>query len=101
MGGDVYTASLDKIYTAAGKVLADQKVTSWKLKAFKYYSAPFMAPAGSGAGAAFVTTPEEPEINQPTIDAVRDLSFRSHWRALQPPRHHWRRHSRISGRAAG
>jgi hypothetical protein len=100
MGGYVYTESLDKIYTAAGKVLASEKVTSWKLKAIKYYyiplkeiglggivveptadlirlqkelidaTAPFMAPASSGTAAAFVTTPEEPEINQPTIDAV-------------------------------
>jgi hypothetical protein len=100
MGGYVYTASLDKIYSAAGKVLASEKVTSWKLKAFKYYyiplkeiglggivveltanlirlqkklmdaTAPFMAPASSGTAAAFVTTPDEPEINQPTIDAV-------------------------------
>ena len=100
MGGYVYTASLDKIYAAAGKVLASEKVTSWKLKAFKYYyiplkeiglggivveptadlirlqkelmdaTAPFMAPAGSGTAAAFATTPDDPEINQPTIDAV-------------------------------
>ncbi len=31
----VRTADLDKVYAAAGKVLADEKVTSWKLKAFK------------------------------------------------------------------
>ena len=100
MGGYVYTANLDKLYAAAGKVLASEKVTSWKLKAFKYYyiplkeiglggivveptadlirlqkelmdaTAPFMAPAGSGTAAAFATTPDDPEINQPTIDAV-------------------------------
>jgi len=100
MGGYVYTASLDKIYTAAAKVLANEKVTSWKLKAFKYYymplkeiglggivvkptgdlirlqkelmdaTAPFLAPAWSGTAAAFATTPDASEINQPTIDAV-------------------------------
>jgi hypothetical protein len=100
MGGYVYTASLDKLYTAAAKVLASERVTSWKLKAFKYYyiplkeiglggivveptadlirlqkklidaTAPFMAPASSGTAAAFVTTPKDPEINQPTINAV-------------------------------
>src|SRR5579863_1979136 len=100
MGGYVYTASLDQIYTAAARVLAAEKVTSWKLKAFKYYyiplkeiglggivveptadlirlqkelidaTAPFMAPASSGTTAAFATTADEPEINQPTIDAV-------------------------------
>jgi hypothetical protein len=100
MGGYVNTADLDKLFTAAAKVLAGEKVTSWKLKAYKYYymplkeiglggivveptadlirlqkelidaTAPFMAPAGSGSAAAFVTTPKDPEINQPTIDAV-------------------------------
>jgi len=100
MGGYVYTASLDKLFTAAAKVLASEKVTSWKLEAFKYYyiplkeiglggivveptadmirlqkelidaAAPFMAPASSGTAAAFATTPKDPEVNQPTIDAV-------------------------------
>jgi hypothetical protein len=100
MGGYVYTASLDEVFTAAAKVLASEKVTSWKLKALKYYyiplkeiglggivveptadlirlqkelidaTAPFMAPASSGTAAAFATTPKDPEINQPTIDAV-------------------------------
>jgi hypothetical protein len=100
MGGYVYTASLDRLFTAAATVLASEKVTSWKLKAFKYYyiplkeiglggilveptvdmirlqkelidaAAPFMAPANSGTAAAFATTPNDPEINQPTIDAV-------------------------------
>src|SRR5262245_58461658 len=37
----VRTADLDKVYAAAGKVLADEKVTSWKLKAFKYYFIPW------------------------------------------------------------
>ena len=36
----VRTADLDRVYEAAGKVLADEKVTSWKLKAFKYYYIP-------------------------------------------------------------
>jgi hypothetical protein len=100
MGGYVYTERLDKLFTAAAKVLASEKVTSWKLKAIKYYyiplkeiglggivveptadmirlqkelidaAAPFMAPASSGTSAAFATTPKDPEINQPTIDAV-------------------------------
>jgi hypothetical protein len=100
MGGYVYTASLDKIFAAAAEVLASEAVTSWKLKAFKYYYIPlkqiglggivveptadlirlqkelidataaFMAPASLGTAAAFATTPDEPEINQPTIDAV-------------------------------
>jgi hypothetical protein len=75
-------------------------VMSWKLKAFKYYYIPlkeiglggilveptadlirlqdelfeaigkFMAPASAGSAAAFKTTPQDPDINQPTIDAV-------------------------------
>ncbi len=99
MGGYVYTASLEKIFAAAAEVLASEKVTSWKLKAFKYYYIPlkqiglggivveptadlirlqkelidataaFMAPSASGSAAAFATTADEPE-NQPTIDAV-------------------------------
>ena len=94
----VRTADLDKVYAAAGKVLADEKVTSWKLKAFKYYYIPWkdIGLAGivieptddliryqqklidavipftveTGTAAAFVTTKEDPEINQPTIDYV-------------------------------
>ena len=37
----VRTADLDKVYAAAAKVLADEKVTGWKLKAFKYYYIPW------------------------------------------------------------
>jgi hypothetical protein len=100
MGGYVYTASLDKLFTAAARVLDSEKVTSWKLKAINYYyiplkeiglggivveptadmirlqkelidaTAPFMAPASSGTAAAFAITPKDPEINQPTIEAV-------------------------------
>ena len=94
----VRTADLDKVYAAAGKVLADEKVTSWKLKGFKYYYIPWkdiglggivveptddllrlqqelidaVAPftEKTGTAAAFVTTPEDPGINQPTIDYV-------------------------------
>jgi hypothetical protein len=96
MGGYVYTASLDQIFATAAR----EAVKSWKLKAFKYYYIPlkqiglggivveptadllrlrkeliaatasYMAPASSGTAAAFATTPDEPEINQPTIDAV-------------------------------
>jgi hypothetical protein len=98
MGGYVYTANLDKIFVAVDKVLATEKVLSWRMKAFKYYYmplkeiglggivveptpdmvrlqrklidtlTPFMAP--SGTVAAFATTPNDPEINQATLDAV-------------------------------
>ena len=92
----VRTADLDKVYDAVGKVLAGEKPTSWKLKAYKYYYIPWkdiglagivieptddliryqqklvdaVAPftVKKGAASAFVTTKEDPEINQPTID---------------------------------
>jgi hypothetical protein len=100
IGGYFYTVNLDELFAAASKVLASEKVKSWKLKAFKYYYIPlkeiglggilveptadlirlqnelfdaiskFLAPADSGSAAAFKTTPEDPNINQPTIDAV-------------------------------
>ena len=34
------TADLDKVYEAVGKVLAEEKPTAWKLKAYKYYYIP-------------------------------------------------------------
>jgi hypothetical protein len=100
IGGYFYSANLDEVFAGASKVLAGEKVMSWKLKAFKYYYIPlkeiglggilveptadlirlqeelfeaigkFIAPASSGSAAAFKTTPQDPEINQPTIDAV-------------------------------
>jgi hypothetical protein len=94
----VKTADLDKVYEAVGKVLAEEKPATWKLKAYKYYYLPWkdIGLAGivieptddliryqkklinavepftvqKGTAAAFVTTREDPEINQPTIDYV-------------------------------
>src|SRR6266487_3167650 len=94
----VKTADLDKIYEAVGKVLAEEKPAGWKLKAYKYYYLPWkdlglagivieptddliryqqklidaVAPftVKTGTAAAFVTTKEDPDINQPTIDYV-------------------------------
>ena len=94
----VKTADLDKVYEAVGKVLAEEKPTTWKLKAYKYYYLPWegIGLAGivveptedllryqkklidavtpftveRGTAAAYVTTPEDPNINQPTIDYV-------------------------------
>src|SRR6187431_2456449 len=37
----VRTADLDKVYEAVGKVLAEEKPTAWKLKAYKYYYIPW------------------------------------------------------------
>ncbi|RZF29021.1 hypothetical protein EVC45_14505 [Paraburkholderia sp. UYCP14C] len=94
----VRTAALDEVYEAVGKVLAAQKPATWKLRAYRYYYLPWkeiglagiviepskdlvdfqqkligaVAPftENTGAAAAFVTTNEDPEINQPTIDYV-------------------------------
>jgi hypothetical protein len=94
----VKTADLDKVYEAVGNVLAEEKPSTWKLKAYKYYYIPWkeIGLAGivieptddliryqkklidavepftvkTGTAAAFVTTKEDPDINQPTIDYV-------------------------------
>jgi 2'-5' RNA ligase superfamily len=94
----VKTAELDKVYEAVGKVLAEEKPITWKLKAYKYYYIPWkdiglagivieptddllryqqklidaVAPftVATGTASAFVTTQDDPEINQPTIDYV-------------------------------
>jgi hypothetical protein len=94
----VKTADLVKVYVAVGKVLAEEKPSAWKLKAYKYYYIPWkdIGLAGivieptdeliryqkkvmdavepftvkTGTAAAFVTTKEDPDINQPTIDYV-------------------------------
>jgi hypothetical protein len=97
----VKTADLDKVYEAVGKVLAEEKPTGWKLKAYKYYYIPWkglglagivieptddliryqkklidaVAPftVKTGTAAAYVTTKEDPDINQPTIDYVESF----------------------------
>ena len=98
---DVKTQDLNKVYDAVGKVLAGEKPTTWKLKAYKYYYIPWknIGLAGivieptddliryqqklvdvvtpftveTGTASAFVTTKEDPEINQPTIDYVANF----------------------------
>jgi hypothetical protein len=95
----VNTADLDNVYKAAGQVFAAEKATSWKLQAFKYYYipqkpiglagiviqptpdllrlqqalidavTPFTAP--SGTTAAYVTTPEDPDILEAVIQYVK------------------------------
>jgi hypothetical protein len=94
----VKTKDLDKIYDAVDKVLAEEKPATWKLTAYKYYYLPWkdiglggivIKPTDdliryqqklidaitpftvkTGTATAFVTTPEDPDINQPTIDYV-------------------------------
>ncbi|WP_332695681.1 2'-5' RNA ligase family protein [Bosea sp. (in: a-proteobacteria)] len=94
----VQTAALDKVYAAVGDVLAAENPAGWTLKTFKYdfvvsdqagvtailveptdqlirfqqklidAVAPFTVEKGTAA--AFFTTAEDPDINQPTIDYV-------------------------------
>jgi hypothetical protein len=59
MGGYFYTANLENVYTATAKVLASEKVKSWKLTAFKYYYIPLKE---IGLGGILV---------QPTTDMIR------------------------------
>ncbi len=94
----VRTSDLDKVYAAAGKVLASENVTGMKLKAVKYYYIPdkelglagivveptpellklqqdlidAVAPYTEkiGTAAAFVTTPEDPNIHPLVIDYI-------------------------------
>ena len=94
----VHTADLDQVCAAAAQVFATEKVTSWRLAAVKYYYipdgeiglggivaeptpdllrlqkklidavTPFTAPTGTAA--AYVTTPQDPDILQAVIDYV-------------------------------
>jgi hypothetical protein len=94
----VKTKDLDKVYDAVDKVLAEEHPATWKLKAYKYYYLPWkdiglggivIKPTDdliryqqklidaitpftveTGTATAFVTTPEDPDINQPTIDYI-------------------------------
>ncbi len=63
------TADLDKLYAAAGKVLASANVTAMKLVAFKYY----YAPAGQEgvAGICAKPTPEILKLQADIIAAVK------------------------------
>jgi len=108
----VRTADLDKAYAAADKVFTKQKLASWKLQATKYYYLPMeeLGVAGivvkptkdliklqkqlvtavapftvkTATAAAFVTTPENPEINQPTIDYIASYVPKQIGKAFNP-----------------
>src|SRR6202167_4040773 len=59
IGGYFHTANLDEVFAGVSKVLAGEKVTSWKLKAFKYYYIPLKE---IGLGGILV---------EPTADLIR------------------------------
>ena len=65
----VPTANLEKVYAAAGKVLAGANVTAMKLEAFKYYYAP--AGATGVAGICAKPTPEILKLQADIIAAVK------------------------------
>ena len=97
----VRTEDLDKVYAAVGKVFATANVTGLKLEAFKYYYIPdkelglsgivvkptpellkleqavidAVAPftVETGTSAAFVTTPEDPEVLPMLITYVSEF----------------------------
>jgi len=97
----VRTEDLDKVYSAVGKVFATANVTGLKLEAFKYYYMPdkdlglsgiVVKPTPelltlekqvidavtplvveTGTSAAFVTTPEDPEVLPELITYVSDF----------------------------
>ena len=70
----VRTADLDKVYEAVGKVLAEEKPTSWKLKAYKYYYIPWKEIGLAG----IVIEPTEDLIRyqKKLIDAVAPSPWR-------------------------
>jgi hypothetical protein len=108
----VRTTDLDKAYTAVSNILAGEKPAGWMLKAFKYdyvvldkagvtviliepadqlvqfqqklidAVAPFTIEKGTAA--AFFTTPEKPDINEPTIDYVTHYVPNSSGKKLIP-----------------
>ena len=97
----VKTKDLDEVFDAVADVLAGEKPATWKLTAYRYYYIPWkeIGLAGivirptddlirfqqklvhalarfevkMGTAAAFVTTKEDPDINQPTLDYVADF----------------------------
>jgi 2'-5' RNA ligase len=94
----VRTENLNQIYAAADEVLTHEKIADWQLKASRYYYTPWnhmglggimveptddlltlqqklidaVAPftVKIGTAAAYFTPPEDPDINQTTIDYV-------------------------------
>lgn len=68
----VRTADLDKVYAAAGKVLAGANVNAMKLEAFKYYYAP-AGPVGV-AGICAKPTPQITKLQADLIDAVKPFT---------------------------
>jgi hypothetical protein len=71
----VRTADLGKVYTAANRILANEKVTSWNLRAFKYYYIP--VPPNGIAGIAVEPTENLLRVQQALLDAVAPFTERT------------------------
>jgi len=71
----VKTADLDKVYVAVGKVLAEEKPTSWKLKAYKYYYIPWKE-LGL-AGIVIEPTDDFIRYQKKLIDAVQPFTVKT------------------------
>jgi hypothetical protein len=71
----VRTADLDKVYDATAKVLAGEKPTSWKLKAFKYYYIP--SPPLGVAGIVVEPTDDLLRLQHDLIDAVEPFTVKT------------------------
>lgn len=106
------TSDLDSVYAAVTTALAGERPTTWKLNANRYYYMPYkdvglasilieptddvirfqqklidaVAPftEKTGTAAAFVTTNEEPDINQPTMDYVANYVPASSGKKFNP-----------------
>jgi 2'-5' RNA ligase len=71
----VRTTDLDELYTAVGQVMAKEKPTDWKLKAFKYYYIP--EPPIGLAGIVVEPTPDLLRLQQELIDAVMPFTVKT------------------------
>ena len=71
----VRTADLDKVYAAANKVLASERPTTWKLKAYKYYYIP--SPPVGLAGIVVEPTEELLGLQQKLIDAIEPFTTKT------------------------
>ena len=71
----VRTDDLDKVYAAASAVLAKEKPTTWRLKAFKYYYIP--SPPLGLAGIVVEPTEDLRRLQDELITAVRPYTVKT------------------------
>jgi hypothetical protein len=71
----VRSADLGKVYTAASRILANEKVTSWSLKAFKYYYIP--VPPNGIAGIVVEPTENLLRLQQMLLAAIAPFTQRT------------------------